>query len=324
MGRFKVGIQCSSIGHRCGIYTYSQRVEEYLNKNDVDTVMFANKCREDCDIINIQYEPGLIPPTPTNDGRTSLVELIDMFTQPIVVTVHHTGAIPQFYDKVDGLIFHNKNQIIGKPWNSVTIPHAALVYPKQDIKSLRKKYGIPEDKKVLGTAGFIAGTGKHIPEMAEYLLENIKDDEFLYFITSFWKGGDFGYTDMVNDVVSKYNKKDNFKIDTEFVPSNILNEKMQCCDFMFTWNDSVAPGGTSGIAMDMLGAHKRIIVKDAPHYDTAKDIEGVLIGRQDQKEFAEDTLNAFRNEDLTKVPKIDDYSWDNVIKKQIEYFEQWL
>jgi len=321
---FKVGIQCSSIGHRCGIYTYSQRVEEFLNKNGIETVMFAENLRkkDKCDIINIQYEPGIMPPQLLN-------KLIDKYTQPIVITVHHTGLIPSYYDKVDGIIFHNENQIpkgdnMPKPWDHIVIPHPALVYPEKGKDKMREKYNIPKDKKVIGTAGFIAGTGKHIPEMTEYILENLQDDEFLYNITSFWKGGDFGYSSIVDETVSKLKKENQFKMDTEFIPADILNEKMQCCDLLFTWNDSLGVGGTSGIAMDMIGAHRKVIVKDVPHYDTASKIENVLIGRKDQKEFASDVLKALRKEDLTKVANPEPYSWDVLIKDFIDYFEKWL
>jgi len=320
MTDLSVGIQCGSIGERCGIYTYSTRLKDALEKKGIKTSMFVNKCREKCDVINIQYEPGLMPPQ-------LLKNLIDRYTQPIIVTVHHTGYLPQFYDKIDGLIFHNKNQIPpgdNQPWDHVVIPHPALVFDNKDKKEMRKKYGIPEDKKVIGTAGFIAGTGKHIPEMTEYLLKEMKDDEFLYNITSFWKGGDFGYTNMVNNTVDKLNKNNNFKIDTDFIPAEILNEKMQCCDLLFTWNESTGPGGTSGIAMDMIGAHRKVIVKDAPHYQTAYEIDNVLKGKSDQMEFAKDVLNALRKEDLTKIADPKPYDWNVLIDDMIDYYEKWL
>ena len=47
-------------------------------------------------------------------------------------------------------------------------------------------------------------------------------------------------------------------------------------------------------------------------------------GRKDQKEFAEDVLNALRNEDLNDVPDPEPYSWENLIKEQVEYFKEVL
>jgi len=316
----KIGIQCSSLGERCGIYTYSMRLQKYLEKHGVETVMFAGRCRDKVDMISIQYEPGLMPPQ-------ALKKFIDDYKQPLILTVHHTGYLPQMYDQVDGMIFHNQNQIPpgdNQPWSHVVIPHPALVFDKKKKEDMRKKYGIPLDKKVIGTAGFIAGTGKHIPEVTSNILEKLKKDEFLYNITSFWKGGDFGYSDMVNTSVRKLGKEKNFKMDTEFIPAEILNEKMQCCDLLFTWNESLAPGGTSGIAMDMLGAWRKVIVKDAPHYKTAADVPEVLVGRQNHPDFVDDLLKALRTEDLTKIADPKPYDWDVLIDDMIEYYETWL
>jgi hypothetical protein len=326
MGKFTVGIQCGSIGQRCGIYTYSQRLEKYLNKNDIDTIMFDERIPKGmgkADIINIQYEPGMCQPQKLN-------MLLNRFKKkPIVATTHHSGIIDNFYDRIDGLIFHDETQvrtnpIHGPPWDHIIIPHPALIYPKKDKNELRKKYGLPIDKKILGTAGFICGTGKELDFMLDNLLGKINSKEFIYFPTSNWKAGDMGLTKLINSIAKKYNREDNFKLDTEFVPPEVLNEKMQCCDFMFSWNNSVAPGSNSGVAMDMLGAHVRVIVKDVPHYHTPAMIPGVLTGRQSIPDFAFDTIKAFRKEDLTQVPKIDDYSWDKLIHKYIEYFEDWL
>ena len=326
MSDFTVAIQCGSIGERCGIYTYSQRLEEYLNKNNVNAYMFESKIRRGWkkpDLVSIQYEPGMCPPQ-------RLSQLLQMYKKyPCIVTVHHTGIIPRFYDKVDGIIFHDETQIFkdpthGDPWDHVVIPHPALVYPEKDQKKLRKKYGIPIDKKVIGTSGFIAGTGKHIPEVVSELASKLNDDEFLYLITSFWKGGDFGFKEVTEKRLEKLGKLDQVKMDTEFVPAKVLNEKMQCCDFMFSWNDSVDRGSNSGAAMDMLGAHRRIIVKNVPHYNTPMQISGVLKGRLPFNEFVDDALNAFRTEDLSMKIDIEQYSWDNKIKDMIKYFEEFI
>jgi 23S rRNA U2552 (ribose-2'-O)-methylase RlmE/FtsJ len=99
---------------------------------------------------------------------------------------------------------------------------------------------------------------------------------------------------------------------------------MQCCDLLFSWNNSLAPGSNSGIAMDMMGAHRKVIVKDVPHYHTPANIPNVLKGRINQKDFAQDVINALRNEDLTKVADISKYSWDALIKDVIAYYEEFL
>ena len=316
----KIAVQCSSLGERCGIYTYTKRFVNHLNKlNNVEAITFVNKFKDkDVDIISVQYEPGIL-------SLYDLQKILNKYASiPVIITAHFSGGLEQVYSIVDGVIFHSKSQIIGEPWDYTIIPHPALVYPEKGKEKMRKKYGLPIDKKIVGTAGFIAGTGKNLPGLVKYILKDLKDDEFLYLITSYWKGGDFSNERKIRDLVKKYGKENQFRIDTDFVSDEVLNEKMQACDLLFSWNVSETPGSNSGIAMDMLGARRKLIVKDAPHYSIAASIDGVEVGRKSQEEFAEDVLNLFRKGDLNNVPDPTPYSWESLTPKFVEYFEMFL
>jgi len=318
-----IAIQVSSLGQRCGIYTYAYRLEKYLNKlNGINAFMFAERIPRDkkADVISLQYEPGLMRPQ-------TLDKLLQKYVEPIIITAHHTGYLEQFFQSIDGLILHSESQLKAfksEPWDYRIIPHPAIVFPKKDKKKLRRKYGLPTDMKILGTAGFIAGTGKRLPEIARHLLKELADDEYLYFITSYWKGGDFGYEQAIRDTVKRYGKENQFRIDTDFVPEQTLNEKMQCCDLLFAWSMTTEPGSASGVAMDMIGSYTKLIVKDSPHYSIPASIDGVEVGRADQKEFAEDVLKLFRTGDLSDIPDPRKYSWENLVKDYVEYFEEFL
>jgi len=316
-----IAIQNSELGQIGGINTYSQRVCDHLNELEgVNAFMFANRIRKSkkVDLINIQYEPGCVSPQVLNS-------FMQKYSQPIVVTVHHTGMIAQFYPMLDGLIFHAKNQIVGEPWGHTIIDHPALVFPEKGKEKMRKKYKLPKDKKIIGTMGFIAGTGKELPTMVKHILNKIKEDEFLYCITSFWKGGDFSASGEIDKIVKKLGKEKQFRIDLDFVDEEILNEKMQCCDLLFSWNNSTQPGGTTGAGADMFGARRKLIVKDAPHYINISNIDGVVTGRAKQEDFAEDVIKLLRSDELYKnIPDPEPYSWDTLIKKQLEYFREIL
>lgn len=324
MEKFKIAIQCSSLGQRCGINTYADRLNTYLNKlDDVESILFVERLRDfKPNVINIQYEPGLMQPQ-------HLQKLIQRYSQPIVVTAHHIGLLTQFYPILDGVILHSKTQIPtdneGKPmppWNSTVIPHPALVFPEKGKDEMKKKYNLPLDKKVIGTMGFIAGTGKELQILVPHILQNLADDEFLYLSTSFWKGGDFGFEEQILNAVKKYGKEKQFRIDSDFVSEEVLNERMQACDILFAWNQFEQAGSTSGIAMDMLGARRKLIVKDSPHYSFPSSLPGVLKGRWKQNEFTEDLLNGLRTSNLNDVPDPTPYSWETLSKAYADYLKQ--
>jgi len=317
----KVSILNPEIGVRGGCGTYSNRLNEYLNKEpDVSSKMFSEKIRNHPDVISIQYEPGCLQPQ-------FLQKLLSKYTQPVIITAHHMGYLQQFYPMVDGIVLHSEDQVPKdqKPWDYVVIPHPALVFPKKDKKALRKKWGLPEDKLIVGTAGFICGTGKELSMMINPLINGIKDDEFLYFATSFWKGGDMGELDRINSVVEKAGKQKNFKIDTDFVCDEDLNEKMQACDLLFAWNtmDYGKQGGSqSGIAPDMYGSRTKLIVKNGPHYSFIGKQKGVIQGRAPPNEFVEDVFKTLRNEDLINTGnEPEPISWENKVKDYVSYFK---
>jgi hypothetical protein len=317
----KVAIQCSSLGQRCGIATYSDRLNDYLNKIDgVESKQFVEKIRNHPDVISIQYEPGLMQPQ-------FLQNLVNRYSQPIIVTAHHIGYVPQFYPLLDGIVLHSKTQIegMGEPWNYRIIPHPSLVFPEKGKEEMKKKYGLPLDKKILGTAGFIAGTGKNLPEIVRFMLKELRDDEFLYLITSFWKGGDFGFENEILKSVKELKKENQFRIDSDFVTEEILNEKMQACDLLFAWNKFDGPGSTSGIAMDMIGSRRKLIVKNSPHYSYAASIKGVEVGNIKQDEFARDVLSLVRKGDLDKnIPDPTPYSWQSLTPSYVDYYREIL
>ena len=319
----RVGVQCESLGTRCGINTYASRVNRYLNNVDgVKSHMFVERFTEGTpDIINIHYEPGMLPPFKLN-------RLIQRYNKtPIVVTAHHTLGLQQFYSILDGVILHSKSQILNQPepWHYAIIPHPALVYPKKDKMKLREKFGLPKDKKIIGTMGFICGTGKLLPVTVKNILELLHDDEYLYLITSFWKGGDMGRLAQIKKVVKSLDKEDNFRIDTEFISNEeLLNEKIQSCDLLYSWNNMSKNqiGSQSGSAADMYGSGVKLIVKDCPHFSFIGKQEKVLVGREDPKDFAKDVIKALRTEDLKDTQNPEWLSWEKQILKYVDYFKE--
>lgn len=322
----KIGVGVHNLSARCGINTYARRLCHALNAKDgAEAYLFGSVPQRGTDVLNVQYEPGLY-----GGNLNILGQFIQEHPDAIVLTAHHTNGIHNFYPAVDGVILHHNSQIQegqGKPWNATVIPHPALYYPKKDRGELRDKYGLPLDKKIVGTAGFITGTGKSLPDIVNLLLSQLNDDEFLYLITSFWKSPEMSTMrlNQINRVVRKMGKQDNFRIDTDFVKEETLNEKMQCCDLLFAWNaaSSNTYGSQSGIAMDMAASYVKTIVKDVPHYATAYEIDGVVKGRDHPMAFVEDVLKVLRSSELHEnIPDLKDYSWDVLADRYIDFYEE--
>ena len=135
-----------------------------------------------------------------------------------------------------------------------------------------------------------------------------------------------GYKHDILKEVEISGKGDQFRLDTEFVSPEKLNEKLQACDLLWTWcgvgpNDT---GSQSGIAADMYGSRRKLIVKDSAHYSFIGKQDKVEIGRPDPSDFAKDVLNLLRNGDLDDVQNPEWLSWEEKSKDYLEYFQQVL
>lgn len=328
MKSYKIGVQNSSIGERCGIFTYSRRLSKYLesleedldgNKVSVDSYLFDEIPERGTDLINIQYEPGLVKPD-------KLIGMLRDYVQPVVVTVHHIGMLPRLYNNIDGFVFHSSNQCEKMPLDYTVIRHPSLIYPDKDKDELKDKFNLPKDKKVLGTAGFIAGTGKKLPTTVEQLLRRLKDDEFLYLTTAFWKGGDMGHQSNILRKVEDLGKEDQFRLDTDFIAPKTLNEKLQACDLLWTWCQ-IGPddkGSQSGIAADMYGARRKLVVADSAHYSFVGKQDKVEVGRHQPDKFAKDVLDVLRCKDLNDIQNPEWLSWKVQAKNYLDYFQEVL
>jgi hypothetical protein len=336
------------LGHRCGIATYSHRFADALQHNGHQVKLFVDKLRFfNPDIIAPQYEPGMLHPQ-------MLIKLSQQYSDVMVPTIHHSNHIEHFSVLVDGMVLHDKSQIQPpnqlypqgqpEPYEYTIIPHPAMVYPKKDKTQLREKYKLPADKKILGTMGFIAGTGKNLPMTVNEIYHRLdKKNEFLYLNTSFHRIGDMGRLKQIEQVVGGFTKNDYIsfnkglfngnreyihwfdggRIDVSFVPDYEMNEKMQLCDLLYAYNMTSPQtyGSTSGIAMDMLGSGVKTIVKNTPHFKTATDI-GAVSARRQPDLFADDVINLLRNDDeLKNIPDVSKYSWDNLVNEFVTYYE---
>jgi hypothetical protein len=331
MKKYKIGIQVGSLGDRCGIATYSKRLCDSLNSLDKDLIgedveveayQFVNKPKKGTDLINIQYEPGLMPPQ-------LLMKIINKYMQPVIITVHHIGYLPQLFGELEGFVFHNVDQFEdtgSEPLSFAIIPHPALVFEDKNKEELREKFNLPKDKKILGTSGFITGTGKNLPESVKQILIRLKDDEFLYLTTAFWKGGDMGRKDAIMEVVRELGKEDQFRLDTDFVSAEELNEKMQACDLLYAWCvvGPNAKGSQSGIAADMYGSRTKMIVKNSAHYSFIGEQDKVLVGSEGVIDFADDVVKALREEDLEDTQNPEWLSWNEKAKDYLNYFQEVL
>jgi len=132
---------------------------------------------------------------------------------------------------------------------------------------------------------------------------------------------------MLYKLAKKYDKEEQIRIDSDFIDDKTLNEKMQACDLLWAWN--IYPENytfcTSGIAADMYGARRPLIVKNSGHYYNIAKKENVYRGSPNPEEFADQVLILARKKDELRVPEnVEEISWKNMSEKYIDFFNKFL
>lgn len=313
----KIALQNGELGAAGGVGEYSGRLSDAFNKiRGVECVEFIEVPPKEFDVMLLQYEPAICP--------QSLIErYLKTYTQPIVITAHHSKGLDELYNVINGFVFHSKSQITTEPFNYTIIPHPSLVFENLNKKDVRRELGLPLDKKIVGTAGFVYGAGKNLPTSVKEILKRLNDDEFLYLTTSVWKGGDGGRISDIKTEVKRLGKEDQFRMDTDYVSPKDLNKRLQACDLLYSWS---APGPNqsgcqSGIAADMYGSRRKLIVQNTPRYDFIANQDKVEVGSKDAKGFAKDLVKVLREGNLKDVQDPEWLSWDNQAKRYHEYIK---
>lgn len=315
----KIGIICPELGLRGGISTFSYRLGRYLKQAGCEVVYGINDIREAVDVKIIEYEPGIYP---TVNLKKYLEEHKD---EPIILEFHNTVQAKMLAKLAHFSIFHAEHSIPEDwPGHYKLIPHPALVYPEKDKDILRRKFNLPREKRILGTGGFLHGIWKGWHTVLEPLLRNLDSDEFVYFATSAWIEGDGGVIGMFRHIARKLGKTAQFRVESDFMPDEIVNERYQACDMLFAWN-STPPNyiySSSGLICDLYGARRHVVVRDIPHHWHLRGLKGVTMAPTEVDDFVDVVLKCFRDEKkLNERPEPEHLSWEVLIKEWIDYAE---
>lgn len=163
----------STRGERCGIHQYGAQLDKSLQKLGVEITTahydLLPKDVQSGDVVLFHYEPSLITnPLPFQECMTRARQT----GGKIVFCCHwYRHSETTKYDSfIDRYILHRIYQDAGS--RSVVIPLGAPMYdpPSEDRQAIRSRLGLPNDKFVLTTVGFLS-EWKRTPELIERLAD---------------------------------------------------------------------------------------------------------------------------------------------------------
>lgn len=320
----KVSIFCPEYGLRGGISSFTERLRLAMKNKGVETKINISKFPNEGDIILVQYHPAII-------DHKELYLKIRESNIPVIIHFHDTTFAEEFEYEANGYIFMAKH-VIPENWSDreyIIFRPPGISGKQVNKKEMRKKYGIPEEKFVIGTAGFLTRGWKAWSDILDYLIKNLDvNREFLYFVTSPYSTGDGGMSKIIKNIAKHYKKDESVKINEDFSEDEIFWEKLNTVDAFFLWNNTNVDYNRqiSAIASDLYNVGRHLIIQDIPHYSFLKNDSGISwIKTTDGKIFIDNLYKIIRSEKVRQTPKIKpEYTWNGSIDSYIKFLERFV
>lgn len=295
---------------KCGIAQYTENLYNALIKKGYKVTAYPHNITHDKlmqaleidkpNILNIQYEPGIMPPTPVLIG---LIEKIKKNNIKIILTVHNeTADVKTLYNLVDALIYHKKSLYFNSPNKLNTIPFGIPVFNPENSKlNLRKKYNFKPNDVIISTAGFMT-PWKEYPSILEELVPWLKSSKFnkVQLLTSF-NDISYAYSKIEFNKIKKVIKDNSIHNQvihiTKYLSQQELNERLWISDLGYLWGN-IQSNGTSASCKEFVASRLPFITTNSNHFH---DINiGVLKTDKDKNKFIEAIKNTINNTETKK------------------------
>jgi len=279
-------------------------------------------------VLLIHFEPALMPPPVL--GRQ--LEVARACGARVVLCCHwyDRDLCDQFAGAVDRFVLHRDYS--PRHDHSVTIPLGCPVYDPsgKDRGAIRARWGLPQDKVVMSTIGFLAGW-KRLPELTARLLDAMAPHEQLYlYVHAPWPFDDGfarAHDPEIRRVLESHACK-RAKLSTEFVPEGDALDIAWASDLGLCYHP-IHTRSVSAATKQFVATRRPAVVTSSLH---SSDIEyGVLrVASFEPADFAQAAVQVACNASWREAlgsqmqAEYDRMNMDAVAKKYLALFEELL
>ena len=176
-----------------------------------------------------------------------------------VILVAHTGGVSQFSAYVDGFISLNPQVLndVDRPlWHK---PLPSFLAPERPTRTdLRLELGLPPDRVIIGSSGFMLGH-REVPAILEKILpEAMRNNWLIYLALPRHSGTNERLWRAIGDIGQRY--PDWLTHVSDFLPPLELSRRLKACDLLWCYtslSDEVAY--SIGVIADQYGSGTRIV-----------------------------------------------------------------
>jgi len=286
-------VVCHSDRDRCGVREYGMALDAPLaNEVHLAQATFTNigiaGSLDEGDAVLVHYEGGLVP-----HGFYDAVAYLSRRGVRIVFCCHNFSAyvFASWRSVVDTFVVHRDYGLADK--QIVTIPLACPSYVPGDRAALRAKYGMPDDKIVVATLGFLA-PWKRLPEVCDQVLRQAASFPEVFVVAQTpipFAGDPSGLAPVMQRVFAG---RWNGKLSMDFLPSADLLDFAYAADVGFVFHP-IHTGSVSAATKPFMAARRPLVVTESNH---SSDVQGgcVRVASFDPAVFARTVIETALSE----------------------------
>lgn len=279
---------------KCGIAEYTKSLIEQMPQ----WVQFVDS--EICDIIHLQYEPGLFP------DREIILKWAKQPNPIKVITAHYYDDWLKAHANLFDWIIVHARRFAGKKKHQF-LTQGCPVFPKKDKLELRQKLHLQleDNSRILASFGFYMDWKRLdyvFENLAPYLALNPKI-HLLWLHSIHPKAEILGKNihSHINHLIAIHRIENQITYPAEYLSKAAINDYLQAADIGFLWSESVDSAGSSASSKEFVSGRCPLVVSDISHYqDLERGIVRVSIDRSIH-EFFYQVLNLAFSKQLKRL-----------------------
>jgi hypothetical protein len=264
----------------CEIAFYTEQLKAALSMLETDIAIYKHTIEpqflmvkindDDLDILNIHYEPSLMPPLP---DLLSTLQKIKQCKVKVVMTIHkETTTISDFSPYVDFFIYHKPPIYLTSRKKVILIPPGSPIFkppPPSHRTLLRKKYGFSENDTIIVSHGLFL-QNNDIPRIVECLAPYFKIEptyrlQLLYSFSPLAQAMEVAEYQKLTQVIEKHQLQSQVILITDFLLQKELSERIWISDIGYKWF-TITTEGMPSIASQFIAARTPLVLPHSPSY----------------------------------------------------------
>jgi hypothetical protein len=279
-------------GQACGIAYFARNLHEQLLGTGVTAALSHDlTSASGADVVVIHHHWDLF----ADDEINGYCKFLDV---PVVLFGHEPGI--ERFAFAAGFATMSPGHPPRARQPVFTAMHPAWL--REDLVSrsgCRPELGLPPDRLVVGSSGFIRFE-RNFPEIVDQLLPVARERGwFVELLTSPWKEPSPGVVEQLTMQSREF--RDSFRFTTRYLSPDELNLRLQACDLLWSWTSSPSRAYASGAISDQYASGTRIFACRKRQYEAVLSLPNTVTGAIDLGGFVTGLIAEARQAERHRV-----------------------